>query len=103
MIADDGNSAGAVSQPTDYDAAGSDSPRWNPPWNVWALISFAILVIVTVRITNVTADHAVDNIITAGFAFLALFIWMGWFGFYSRHAIWIRSRHRGVCASQVVI
>ena len=90
MIADDGNSAGAVSQPTDYDAAGSDSPRWNPPWKVWALISFAILVIVTVQITNVTADHAVDNIITAGFAFLALFIWMGWFGFYSRHAIWIR-------------
>ena len=90
MVVHDGNSAGVESISTSYNAPNSDMPRWNPPRKVWGFILLALLIIVTVRITNLTGDHAVDNIITTGFTFLALFAWIGWFGFYSGHTIWIR-------------
>ena len=90
MIVDDGNSAGVASKPTLQDASSNDMSRWNPPWKVWIFIAFTLLIIAIVRTTNITADHAVDNVITASLAFLAICTWVSWFSFYSRHALWVR-------------
>ena len=90
MVAEFGNSAGVAHEAANRDSSSRGKPRWNPPWLVWAFIVFAILVIVTVRSIDLTADHAMDNVISAAAAFFALFAWIGWFGIYSQHAIWVR-------------
>ena len=90
MVAEFGNSAGVAHEAANRDSSSRGKPRWNPPWLVWTFIVFAILLILTVRSIDVTGDHAMDNVISATAAFLALFVWMSWFGIYSQHAIWVR-------------
>ncbi|MCH1521502.1 MAG: hypothetical protein L7T80_01585, partial [Arenicellales bacterium] len=79
MVAEFGNSAGVVHEAANRDSSSRGKPGWNPPWLVWAFIVFAIVVIVTVRSIDLTADHAMDNVISAAAAFFALFAWIGWF------------------------
>ena len=40
--------------------------------------------------------HAMDNVISAAAAFLALFVWMSWFGIFSQHALWVRMLPFGI-------
>ena len=68
----------------------SGTPRWNPPWSIWAVIAAGLFVILLVQITDITADHAITNVATAVAVFLSLMSWVLWFCLYSDQPRWLR-------------
>ena len=67
-----------------------ETPRIFPPFGVWGIALFAIITIFIFRSTNLTADHAIDNILTLALGFFALMTVILWFTLYSGHSLFVR-------------
>ncbi len=59
--------------------------RLTPPVWVWGLVGLWCILLAVVRWANVTGDHAIANILTLVFGFLAFSALMTWFSFLSGH------------------
>ena len=66
------------------------TPRWIPPWSVWLVLGLAVVAILILQSTDLVGDHAVSNVASLIIAFLALILWILWFGLKSGHSLIIR-------------
>ena len=80
-------------------AAPRQSPRLLPPFKIWAIVAIAVGSIFLVRTTDLTADHAINNLLTLGLGFLAVMAWILWFSFCSGYSSRLRWLPMGVIVS----